>query len=85
MKERVCAILEEELKNSKDLIEKIDLEKGYDIMGDDECFILALNRMYSHERKRLYAQLQTQKETSHGFSTYLKKIYNDVDELKIDS
>lgn len=61
VKREVDKLLNTEFTNEEVRVqfEKIDVEKGYDVNNDDDCFIEALNQMYQQERKRLYTKIST--------------------------
>ena len=58
LQKKVFALLDMELTNRQDDIKSIDIDKGYDTMKDDECFILALNSIGPLDRKHLQMRLR---------------------------
>ena len=56
------------------------MEKGYDFLKDDHCFIEALNQMFYNERKRFHARISNIDGANDQFSQYLKTILNAMDE-----
>ena len=58
LKEEVAKQLNAEKKHiDHATIKAIDMEKGYDFLKDDHCFIEALNQMFYNERKRFHARI----------------------------